>query len=270
MCRRIEPTLVVIDSLGAATARGEASLQAARDIMGFLAAVARKEQLALLAIHHLRKSASGSGARAGAARVAADDLRGSSHISAAARSVIALSVVAGTHVTPGIPHPIAAHPAAAQSTAGHLPACTDLADPLLLVAAPSEQGAGSRIAGPRLLEIVKTNLCRRPPPLGLIIEGDGLGVPTLRYTRYVEPAPEPTRADLCASWLFHYLDAAGGPVKPLEAIVAAGKQGYSRRTLYRARTLLGGLIVDLCQSPHDPNNRWALASTIPEIDIKNR
>ena len=280
MCRRLEPALVVIDSLGAATARGEASLQAARDIMGFLAAVARKERLALLVIHHLRKRAT-----AGTVRVAADDLRGSSHISAAARSVLALSVVAGTHVTPGAPpHPAAvqpvpavqpteavqlAEPAQPASAPQHSPPI-DVPDPLLLVAAPQEEGPGSRVGGPRLLEIVKTNLCRRPPPLGLIIEGDGLGVPTLRYTRYVEPAPEPTRTDLCASWLFHYLDAAGGPVKPAAAIVAAREAGYSRATLYRARKILGGLVVDLGDRPRDPDKLWTLAATISEIDIKKR
>ena len=259
MCRRLQPALVVIDSLGAATARGETSLRAARDIMGFLAAVARQQHLALLVIHHLRKNASSRrGARSGAGRLAADDLRGSSHISAAARSVMALSVVAGTHVTPGnLPHPAAVQPAPG----------VDPADPLLLLAAPPEAGAGSRVDGPRLLEIVKTNLCRRPPPLGLLIEGDGLGVPTLRYTRYIEPAPEPTRTDLCASWLFHHLDAAGGPVKPADAILAAKEAGYSRRTVYRARQLLGGLVVDLGAGPYDPNKRWALAPAPSDVNI---
>ena len=259
MCLRLEPALAVIDSLGAATTRGEASLQAARDIMGFLAAVARKEHLALLVIHHLRKRVG-----SGAARVAADDLRGSSHISAAARSVMALSVAGGTHVTPRTPpYPVGARfPAAVQPMVG-----VDSADPLLLVAASQEEEAGSRVDGPRLLEIVKTNLCRRPPALGLIIEGHGLGVPTLRYTRYIEPAPEPTRTDLCASWLFHYLDAAGGPVKPADIVFAAKEAGYSRATVYRARKLLGGFVIDLGNRPHDPNKRWALAATPPEVDI---
>ena len=232
MCRTIQPALVVIDSLAAATAHGETSLEAARAILGFLGTIARKGHLALLVIHHLRK---GAGRGAHAVRVAAEDLRGSSHISAAARSVMALSVIA--------PYSAGVRPPPA---------------------------AGSRFDGPRLLEIFKTNLCCHPPPLSLIIEGDGLGVPTLRYTEYVEPAPEPSRKGLCAGWLFQYLQAAAGPVKPVEAIVAAGKQGYSRTTLYRARTFLGGLVVDLGQSPHDPNKRWALASTIPEIDIKKR
>ena len=95
-------------------------------------------------------------------------------------------------------------------------------------------------------------------------------MPALRYTPYVEPPPEPTQAELCAGWLYHHLQAAAGPVEPVEAIVAAGKQGHSRRTRYRARALLGGLVVDLGQIPHDPNKRWALASTTPEVYIKNR
>jgi hypothetical protein len=55
MCRHIEPALVIVDSLAAATARGETSLHGARAILGFLSAVARQGRLALLLIHHLRK-----------------------------------------------------------------------------------------------------------------------------------------------------------------------------------------------------------------------
>ena len=42
MCRSLEPALVVVDSLAAATARGETSLEAARAILGFLSNVARE------------------------------------------------------------------------------------------------------------------------------------------------------------------------------------------------------------------------------------
>jgi len=251
MCRRLEPALVVIDSLGAATARGEASLHAARAIMGFLSAVARQERLPLLVIHHLRKRA-GAGRATGAVQVAADDLRGSSHLSAAARSVMALSILGAPAAA--TPHDLPA-PEAMQPGAGPGP---DAAHPPDRVQPAA--GAASRFDGPRLLEIVKTNLCRHPPPLGLILEGDGLGVPTLRYTPYLEPAPRPSRTDLCAGWLFHHLRAAAGPLKPADLIDAAREAGYSRNTLYRARQLLGGLVVDLGAGPYDPHKRWALAT----------
>mgnify|MGYP001826406678 CR=1 FL=1 len=219
---------------------------------------ARKGHLALLVIHPLRKGA-GSGRGAGsqqsahAVRVVAEDLRGSSHISAAARSVMALSVVGGA---PGLdtgaaqPGADAVAPEGAPPRQG--PPCPE--------GAPPGKGARSRFDGPRCLEIVKTNLCRHPPPLGLIFEGEGVPVPTLRYSEYVEPAPEPTQTELCAAWLHRFLDTAGEPVKPADAMRAAREEAYSRRTVYRARNLLGGLVVDLGTGPYDPHKRWALAT----------
>ena len=235
MCRSIEPVLVVVDSLAAATARGETSLEAARAILGFLGTIARKGHLALLVIHHLRKGAgrgAGSQRSAHVVRVAAEDLRGSSHISAAARSVMALSVLA--------PYPA---PGVGPVTPGEEPA---------------EALPGSRFDGPRLLEIVKTNLCRHPPPLGLTFEGEDVPVPALRYTEYVEPAPEPTQTELCADWLLGFLAAAGEPVKPIRAVQAAQEAGYTRTMLYRARSRLGERVVDVGRGPYDPYKRWGV------------
>ena len=239
MCRTLEPALVVVDSLAAATARGETSLDAARAILGFLSNVAREHHLALLIIHHLRKRP--SGARTAPLRVAADDLRGSSHISAAARSVMALSV-------------LGALPASAAGSAVEPP----IADPI--PAGPGPASTESYVDGPRRLEIVKTNLCRPPSPLGLVFEGENVPVPTLRYTEYVEPAPQPSQTDLCAGWLYAFLESAAEPLKPVDVIRAAREAGFSRTTLYRARNLLSGLVVDLGHSTRDPNNRWALAA----------
>jgi hypothetical protein len=232
MCRTLEPALVVVDSLAAATARGETSLEAARAILGFLSVVAREGDHALLLIHHLRKRAR-SGRTASAPTVLADDLRGSSHISAAARSVMALSV--------------------AGSLAGSMPAPCPRLGVEPVKAPPAE--AEPHFDGPRRLEIVKTNLCRNPPPLGLIFEGEGVAAPTLRYTEFVEPPPQPSHTDLCAGWLFRFLSAAGEPVKPADVVRAAGEAGFSRRTVYRARRILGGLVADLGKSARDPNKR---------------
>jgi hypothetical protein len=232
MCGTIRPVLVVVDSLAAATARGETSLQGARTTLGFLSAVARKADLALLVIHHLRK---GTGSRATSSqRVAADDLRGSTHLSAAARSVLTLSWVGAPTVPPIAPP-------------------TD----------PAAPRAQTPFDGPRRLEVVKTNLCRHPPPLGLIFEGDNMPVPLLRYTELVEPPPQPTQVDLCARWLFQYLGDAGEPVKPADAVRAAGEAGFPRYTLYRARQSLAGWIVDVGSSPRDPRKRWTLAHAPP-------
>jgi hypothetical protein len=239
MVAALRPPFVIVDSLAAATSHGETSLKGARKVLGFLSDLAARAQLALLIIHHLRKRARSSQV-APSPRVAADDLRGSSHISAAARSVLALSLV------PASPAPPPSLEAA-------------LAGPLSISATSSP----TRLDGPRRLEVVKTNLCRPPSPLRLTFEGDDLPVPTLRYSAWVEPAPPPTHLDLCARWLLQYLADAAAPVKPAAAIQAAAGEGFSRRTLYRARRALAGLIIDLGDHPNDPRKRWTLAPAPP-------
>ena len=236
MCHTLEPSLVVVDSLAAATTRGETSLQGARATFGFLSTLAHKTDLALLVIHHLRKRT-----RSGATsshRVAASDLRGSTHLSAAARSVLTLSWVGAPPLAP-------------------------IAPP----AGPAAPRAQTPFNGLRRLEVVKTNLCRHPPPLGLIFEGQDVPVPVLRYTELVEPPPQPTHVDLCAHWLFQYLGAAGEPVKPADAVRAAKEAGFPRHTLYRARQSLAGWVVDIGSGPHDPRKRWALAQAPASLGV---
>ena len=58
--------------------------------------------------------------------------------------------------------------------------------------------------------------------------------------------------------LVNLLQAAGEPVKPADAVRAAGEAGFSRATLYRARSLLGALVIEQGKSGRDPNKRWAL------------
>ena len=229
MINDIRPALVVVDSLAAATSSGETSLQGARAILGSLSNLADMFDTAFLVIHHLRKRAR-SGAAATAPQVAIDDLRGSSHISAAARSVLALSLVPTSPAFPLSPSP-----------------------------PPSPL---------RRLEIVKTNLCSHPPPLALHLEGENVPVPTLRYSAWVEPPPQPTQLDLRAQWLLQFLAAAGAPVKPVDVVRAAAGEGFPRATLYRARQALTGRVMDLGNSPHDPNKRWTLAAepTAPHED----
>ena len=41
----------------------------------------------------------------------------------------------------------------------------------------------------------------------------------------------------------------------------AGLLKRSRATLYRARKILGGMVVELGDSPNDPNKRWAVPAT---------
>jgi hypothetical protein len=212
-CFNLQPELVVVDSLAAATSHGETSLEGARSVLGFLASLASRFQLGFLVIHHLRKR-TGSG-RPSASRPAAEDLRGSSHLSAAARSVLTLSLSTGP--------------------SGELD-----------------------LNGPRRLEVVKTNLCSYPPPLGLVFEAGAGPVPTLRYLARPPDIAPPTHSALCADWLLDFLRAAGRPVKPHDVVKAASQAGFPRPTLYRARRALAGKVVDVGNSPHDPNKRWAM------------
>jgi hypothetical protein len=145
MICQLEPALVVVDSLGAVAAREVTGSRAVRDLLLFLEAVARKAHLSMLIVHHLRKRTR-PGQSASRLPVAADDLRGSSVLSAAARSILALG------------------PAGPQPGRDPVP------------------GSGSLVR----LEVVKTNLCRRPPALGLVFEGGEQGAPTLRYTGPLE------------------------------------------------------------------------------------
>lgn len=85
MAGKLRPALVVVDSLSAATAGGESSLKQARLVLTLLGAMAEGLNAGMLVIHHLRKGAPRGGQQAGAG-----ELRGTSHLSAAARSVMTL------------------------------------------------------------------------------------------------------------------------------------------------------------------------------------
>lgn len=105
MVSSIKPRMVVIDSLSSVTSKGENAIEEVRSIMGFLNEVANAHKTAMVVIHHIRKK----GAQAFVStEVTKDDFRGSSHITAMARSVIGLSVVqTGPDVDPNGPRKLA-------------------------------------------------------------------------------------------------------------------------------------------------------------------
>ncbi|MBN1874724.1 MAG: AAA family ATPase [Anaerolineae bacterium] len=94
MIETVRPALIVVDSLSSVTSKGENSIEDVRAILGYLNSLATTYQIAILLIHHLRKR---SGAQMvvlpGIMDVGIDDFRGSTHITAMARSVMGLSVV---------------------------------------------------------------------------------------------------------------------------------------------------------------------------------
>jgi hypothetical protein len=211
----LQPHLVVIDSLGAVSMRGENSIEDVRGLIAFFGGLAREFDIGLLLIHHLRKK--GRYPNPGGIRpVSADDFRGSSHIIAMARSVIAMSVVQTT-------------------------------------SRPTHNA-------PRRLDVVKTNLCEYPPPLGLTLEPRESGAPRLRYGAVPVPYRRPTLTDDCARWLRDLLESEGEPQKPADVLKLAAQCGYRRGVVYRARRSLEGIIVDT-ETRFSPHNLWTLAQT---------
>ena len=89
MVHEINPAIVVIDSLSSISSKGENAVEDVRQILSFLNALSGDFGVALMLIHHLRKR----NPLAFMDLVTQDDFRGSSHIIAMSRSVMALSII---------------------------------------------------------------------------------------------------------------------------------------------------------------------------------
>jgi len=89
MVATLSPSLVVVDSLSTISLKGENNKEDVMQLLGFLSRLALEFDCALLLIHHLRKRPGGQMAFT----FTQDDVRGSGHIVAAARSVLGLSIV---------------------------------------------------------------------------------------------------------------------------------------------------------------------------------
>jgi len=89
LVQQVQPDLIIIDSLSGITSKGENAVEDVRRLMAFLVEIAEEFSAGLVLIHHLKKldrmqlSLPGLGLA---------DFRGSSHITAAARSILGLSV----------------------------------------------------------------------------------------------------------------------------------------------------------------------------------
>jgi hypothetical protein len=231
--RQVRPSLVIIDSLGAALAGGESIRKSLHALLALLPRLAERGNTAILLIHHLRKRTY-AGRSAHVRPVSLDDLRGSSHIVAVARSILALSTM------PPAP------------SSGDRPGAVDA----------------------RRLEVIKANLCHRPPALRLFLGSGTAGKVVLHYAGPITAPPPPvTQVELCARWLLDLL-AGTEPLRPAQIVEAAAGAGFSRSAVYRARNSLGDRILVLTRSPsgtakqrpgtaHDPFRRWTLAPTPP-------
>jgi len=87
MAWSIEPTLIIIDSYGSATLRGENNKEDVQTLLAYLNEIARCFDTAMLIVHHLRKR---SGPQTSFIPMSIDSIRGSSHIPAMARNVLGL------------------------------------------------------------------------------------------------------------------------------------------------------------------------------------
>lgn len=86
----------------------------------------------------------------------------------------------------------------------------------------------------------------------------------VRNTMTRIPKKMPPRAsrtvDLCARWLLALLKESNEPMKPSEIVAIGKKEGYGRRTIYRARRRLGSEIANTAELRHNPDNKWELPS----------
>jgi hypothetical protein len=91
MAFRLEPALIVVDSLGSVMGKGENAIEDVRNLLAYLAGLANQNACGLLLIHHLRKSNGGQMSLLDS--VDPDMVRGSGHITAMARVAWGLASV---------------------------------------------------------------------------------------------------------------------------------------------------------------------------------
>lgn len=210
---RNQPELVVVDSFGSISSRGENDIEDVRELMNYFTWLSNDFQVGLLLIHHTRK---GLAMRGRAVEFTMDDIRGSSHILASTRSLLGLRIL--------------------------------------------QDGEKYDPNGPRKLEILKTNLCAYPPPLGIDFVRQG-EVIQLKWGAVAEASTELSRLAQCKAWLEITL-RQNGEMKPADLFKQAEEDGYSRACFYRAREELGRKILTIGPK-HSSDTRWAWNAPSP-------
>ncbi len=208
MTYALKPELVIIDSLGDVNSKGENNVEDVRELLNWLTRYALDFQIALIVIHHLRKK----GGNAFMDFLSQDDVRGSGHIVAKARSLLGLSMIKN---------------------------------------GDGDDGDSDW----RRLEVLKTNLCKKPEVIGVELVPGLHGTPVLRYGQAPKVEKPATKEDLCQAWLLELL--GGGPLKPKEVEEEGKAQGYSRTLIYNVRAALGKRIHNTTGA-RSPDNRWEL------------
>ena len=186
-----KPELVVIDAFANITTRSENYVEEMRQLLAFLRDLALDFNLALLIIHHLRKS----GFRGRGWWMSIDDIRGSGSIIAAARSVMGMDMIT-----------------------------------------PQNR---IDLSAPRRLAVIKTNVASAQPALGFEIGTSEESGIEINWGEAPELKTEPTKLERCVKWLAELMEGSGKAMKPKEVIILGGAEGFSERTVHRARTELG-------------------------------
>jgi hypothetical protein len=88
MCYDLRPDLVIVDSLSSVNSKGENNVEDIREVLGFFVELPQAFSCGLVLIHHLRKPPKGQ-----TQPVTMHDLRGSGHLVAMARSILALDII---------------------------------------------------------------------------------------------------------------------------------------------------------------------------------
>jgi len=108
----------------------------------------------------------------------------------------------------------------------------------------------------RELKVIKSNLGAYPKPLGFTFESV---FPEGAKLKWEASAPkqyrEPSQADMCREWLEELLRSSSGGVKVQEVVESGLEQGFSRATIFRARSEMSRNI----QNSHgrkSPENAW--------------
>jgi len=209
MTYNLRPEMVIIDSLGDVNSKGENNVEDVRELLNWLTRYTLDFQIAMIIIHHLRKK----GGNAFMDLLSQDDVRGSSHIVAKARSLLGLSMIKN---------------------------------------GDGDEGDSDW----RRLEVLKTNLCKKPEVIGVELLPGLNSTPVLRYGQAPKVEKAATKEEMCQQWLLDLL--AGGPMKPKEVEEEGKAAGYGRSLIYSARAALGKKVHNTAGA-RSPDNMWELS-----------
>lgn len=122
--------------------------------------------------------------------------------------------------------------------------------------------------GPRRMTVLKTNLCKHPPPMAFRYVPTQIdpAVPSVAYQAVNQPVlDDDTITGQCAEWLLDAL--AAGPRSYADLVDEANELGYSQTNVQRARKKLDWQVIDTL-GPQKKGNEWTLAPSLTDEDSK--